>query len=280
MQADDALGPVVASVTVPPEVEQARFDRFATDFMPQFLPSRNRARKAIKAGRLMLDGELAESSRWIYPGQRVDLYRGQVKIPLALNLSVYVVYEDDELAVVLKPPGLLTNGNRHATLENALQTNLARSPKSHGAQVWLGQAFEARKVHKRYRAIVQGKLEGTREVRTDIGQRSAWTTIVPVEHTPSLHTDWTTSVDLFPHTGRTHQLRVHCASLGYPIIGDTLYNSGKTLRGKGLFLWALGLKVKGPDDRLYDWSIEEPAKFLSYRARELRRFERWHAEEE
>lgn len=299
------MSDVVIAEAIVPEGVEARLDAWASKNLPDWLPSRNRARKAIKAGSLRLDGEIAESSRWLKPGQRVTLHKGNIKPPKPIRLDIRVVYEDDQLAVVVKPPGLLTNGNRHVTLERGLSTSLDESPapdalpwprpvhrldrptgglvvcaKTHTAQVWLGQAFEARRVSKRYRAIVTGRLEGRHEVVEPVEGREAHSTIIAVEHTRSLNTDWTTTVDLVPHTGRTHQLRRHCAHLGHPILGDVLYAADEgTLRSKGLFLQAVALRIEGPDGTVHDWEIDEARKFGAQRARDVRRWKRWHAEQ-
>lgn len=272
--------------------------------MGVWLPSHNRAKKAAKAGLLWLDGAPAESSRWVEGGETVVLYADVRDPPPALEIALEVVFEDEALAVVVKPPGLLTNGNAFATLERALPTNLtaSRAPdalpwprpvhrldrptgglvacaKTHAAQVWLGHAFQERRVRKGYRALVQGRLEGSHEVREPVEERDAHSTVTAVRHDRSLHTGWVTTVDLHPHTGRTHQLRRHCASLGHPIVGDTLYApEGRTLRGKGLFLQAVSLSLTDPEGVEHRWSIDEPYKFDSYRRREQRRWDRWIAE--
>ena len=295
--------PVVAQAVVPTDAK-ARLDAWATANLTDWLPSRNRARKAIKAGTLRLDGQVVESSRFVKAGQRVTLHRGFVADRKPLVLDLQVVHEDEQLAVVVKPPGLLTNGNHFVTLERALASSLERSPapdalpwprpvhrldrqtgglvvcaKTHHAQVWLGQAFEARRVHKRYRAILGGRLEGTHEVREPVEGRDAHSTVVPLFHSRSLNVDWTTTVDLFPRTGRTHQLRRHCAHLGHPILGDVLYaGEGQTLRSKGLFLQAIAVRVEAPDGIVYDWSVDEVPKFAAQRARDARRWARWTAE--
>lgn len=299
-----AVAPTDSDVVVravAPDGVTARLDRWAHEQWPAYLPSRTRAKKAAKAGDLRVDRQPAEPSRFVKKGQVVSLHRGSVITPRVLPLTLTVVFEDDQLAVVVKPGGLLTNGNRFATLEHALPANLTASSapdalpwprpvhrldrstsglvccaKTHTAQVWLGRAFEARTVRKRYRGIVNGKLEGERIVETDIDGRSARSIVTPVEHVRSLHTEWSTVVDLIPHTGRTHQLRRHCTQIGHSILGDKLYpGDWPLLQRRGLFLSAVFLEVEEPGGEPRRWSIGPPEKFRLHCARENRRYQAW-----
>jgi 23S rRNA-/tRNA-specific pseudouridylate synthase len=146
--------------------------------------------------------------------------------------------------------------------------------KTGQAIVSLSRQFEDKTIAKTYRAICLGRLEGKGTIDAPIDGRSASTRYVAVAHTRSLTTDWVTTVDLFPATGRTHQLRLHLAGLGHPILGDRQHTEGKVLRGKGLFLAAIALAFHHPDDgRPVRVDVPEPDKFASFRDREERR---WH----
>jgi len=292
---------VIARAVVP-EGTRERIDAFARQALAGWLPSRNRAKKALKKGLLRLDGQVVETSRFVTEGQELTLHDDESVRPPLLDRDVQVVFEDELLAVVVKPPGLLTNGTRYATLERTLPHNLRPSSardampvprpvhrldrsttglvvcaKTHGAQVELGRAFQERRVHKRYRAIVAGRLQGTHQVREPVEGRDAHSTLSAVEHTPSLHVGWLTTLDLWPHTGRTHQLRRHCTHLGHPILGDRLYpGDQKILRGAGLFLAAVELHLPHPEGRVLELRIDEPAKHRTFREREARRYLRHH----
>lgn len=282
---------------------QARLDAFATSVFPSWLPSKKRAKKAIKSGEVRLDGALVETSRFVKEGQRVTLHAGTVLTPTPLTRELEVAFENVDLAIVIKPAGLLTNGNRFATLERALSFNLAPSPavdalpwprpvhrldratsglvvcaKTRAAQVWLGRAFQERTVRKRYRAIVSGKFEGQRVVDSPIDGRNAQSTVLAIEHVRSLHVDWITVVDLLPSTGRTHQLRRHCAELGHPILGDRLYTSDqKLLKRAGLFLSAVELEIPRPDGQQIRVQVAPPPKFTTFVAREQKRWWNHHS---
>ena len=84
-------------------------------------------------------------------------------------------------------------------------------------------------------------------------------------------------MDLWPHTGRTHQLRIHMAQLGFPILGDSLYGGDhKILKGKGLFLRSLGLEFPHPiTGENLCFELDEPSKFENQRVRESRRWEQF-----
>ena len=114
-------------------------------------------------------------------------------------------------------------------------------------------------------------------VERPIADRAASTRWVAHQNHNSLHCDWITSVELSPITGRTHQLRIHCAVLGHPILGDDLHTrSGPLLRGTGLYLFASGLEFDHPrSGERVRVEIPEPAKFVTYREREQRRWDAW-----
>jgi 23S rRNA-/tRNA-specific pseudouridylate synthase len=141
--------------------------------------------------------------------------------------------------------------------------------------VALGRAFAERRIQKQYRAIVRGRLEGEGLIERPIADRAASTRWEAALHHRSLHCEWITTVDLFPRTGRTHQLRIHCATLGHPILGDDLHTTdGPVLRGAGLYLFACGLEFDHPRSGVrIRVSVPEPQKFVTYRNREQRRWE-------
>jgi len=273
-----------------------RIDRMASERLG--LASRSRSRKLIRKGEILLNGAICESSRFVHPGDRLELLAA-VEPPPVFEMPLRVVWSDPHFAVIEKPAGLFVSGNRHRTVEHALLFNLPVSDapdalpfprpvhrldgrtsgllavaRSASAQVGLGRAFENREVHKRYRAIVAGRLEGSGVVSEDVDgkvARSEWATLT---HTRSLHIDWTTTVDVWPHSGRKHQIRVHMASLGHAVLGDDLYETGKVLRSQGLFLFAAELRLDHPvTGQPMRFELPEPPKFESYRAREERRWQ-------
>ncbi|MEP1442499.1 MAG: RluA family pseudouridine synthase [Hyphomicrobiales bacterium] len=170
------------------------------------------------------------------------------------------VHTDDQLLVLDKPSGLLTvpgKADHHKDcLESRVQADypnarivhrldmdtsglivLALNPEAHRH---LGLQFERRYVDKRYVADVWGQLDNeTGEV--DLPLICDWPNrpkqMVDFEQGKSAQTSWKvlardenkTRVQLFPKTGRSHQLRVHMLSLGHPILGDNLYAHAEAL---------------------------------------------------
>lgn len=173
--------------------------------------------------------------------------------------AIEALYLDDTLLVVDKPGGLLAVPGRGADKQDCLSARVqARYPdalivhrldmatsglmvmaRGPAAQRQLSQAFAAREVHKRYIAVVAGRLDASPEGwgTIDLPIIADWPNrpLRIVDHQigkPSL-TRWrvlgydaigtSTRVELEPITGRSHQLRVHLRELGHPILGDALY---------------------------------------------------------
>ena len=185
--------------------------------------------------------------------------RQAMTLPDRLTGGVQVVHEDADLLVLNKPSGLLCVPGRGPDKQDCLSaraqqiwpgalvvhrldqatSGLVLMARHIDAQRRLSQAFAERQVHKRYQAVVQGLLGAVSSPWSEINLPIAadWERrpLRTIDHTlgkPSL-TRWrtvsqdaaanTTRVQLEPVTGRTHQLRVHLAAIGHPILGDALY---------------------------------------------------------
>ena len=236
-------------------------------------------------------------------------------------LLLEVCYEDDALAVVFKPAGVPTHGRSRRSLAGALPYALAparsqpdalRAPqhchrldmptsglvvvgKTRRAVDGMRQLFESRLVHKTYRALViLGNASHISEgdagtIDAPVGGRRALTHWRCVRVVPSLRHGALAELELRPHTGRTHQLRVHCAStLMSPILGDKLYSSDSCTTnesGCGLHLCATGIEFAHPL-RGAEWgppstvcvATEPPPKFAARCRREAQRYQRMCAE--
>jgi tRNA pseudouridine32 synthase/23S rRNA pseudouridine746 synthase len=194
------------------------------------------------------------------------------------------LHEDSHLLVLAKPPGLLCvpgrgpdkqdclSGRAQAQWPDALvvhrldqaTSGLVLMARSAQVQRGLGRAFELRQVHKRYLAVVAGALPqaaGAAWSTIDLPIAADWErrplrTINPHLGKPS-QTRWralgydtatdSSRVELEPLTGRTHQLRVHLAALGHPILGDALYGDGCVqARAPRLLLHAQWLAFEHP----------------------------------
>lgn len=291
--------------TVPPDAPRERLDRYLAENLDGF-PTRSWARKAIKRGEVQLNGEEAQPHRYVGPGDALTLMAERRRPRQHYKRDIPVVYEDDWMAVVNKPAGLPVMVARLKTLEHALPDNLQPSTrpdalgwprpvhrldvptsglvvvaKTAEALVHLGRQFEARAVAKRYRALVLNEPPPMGRLVSPVEGREAasrWRTL----HTgPCLHVNEVSRVDLWPETGRRHQLRVHMAELGCPILGDKLHHRGApVLKHQGMFLAAVELRLAHPEDeRPLHVEIEEPHKFGSFMRREARRWARYHAPE-
>ncbi|CAI8878889.1 MULTISPECIES: RluA family pseudouridine synthase [Methylococcus] len=173
---------------------------------------------------------------------------------------IEVVHTDAALLVLSKPSGLLAVPGRGQDKQDCLSARVrARYPdalvvhrldmatsglmvmaRGIAVQRTLSQSFARREVLKRYEALVHGVLGTPPETENgwssiDLPLLSDWPNrplqkVDPLRGKPSLtrwrilgHEDGATRVELEPVTGRSHQLRVHLAALGYPVLGDPLY---------------------------------------------------------
>lgn len=297
----DGTERVRQSHIVPDGVSDVRFSDYAIGPFKESIPSRKGIKKAIKRGEFLVDGKPADTGTWVRPGQKIELLFGEEPVRKEFRLKLEVPFEDDHLAVIRKPAGFPVSGNRFRTIANALPFNLMESreddrliaprpvhrldrqtsglliaAKTHRAQGHLGKLFEEKQVRKRYRAIIIGRLEDAGRIESEIEGKVAITRYQPVAHTRSLHNEWLTRVDLFPETGRTHQLRIHMSGLGHSILGDPLHGKeGFVLRGRGLFLCAVELGFPHPvSGESLHLEIDDPAKFDQTVGWEERRWER------
>lgn len=188
-----------------------------------------------------------------------------------------IVFLDDAIIVIDKPAGLLAVPGRQdadcawsriaATHPDARVVHRLDQATSGlmvlalgiDVQRRLGMAFAARRVDKGYEAVVLGRV-GPDEGRIDAPLAADWPRrprqcIDPVHGKPA-STRWKvlerhadaggTRVWLVPETGRTHQLRVHLASIGHPIVGDALYGGNAAVLAPRLLLHAARLAFDHP----------------------------------
>lgn len=275
-----------------------RLDQVVADCVPQH--SRNRLQTWIKEGRLTVDGQvICEPKRKAHTGQKLVLTEAPSQDLTAFqpeNIPLDIVFEDEHLLVINKPAGLVVHpgsGNWQGTLLNALLFHYppsARIPragivhrldketsglmvvaKTLEAQTDLVRQLQARSVKRLYLALVQGVVERRGKVDAPIGRHPTQRTkmaVVPngkpaITHYRVMETlkRWTL-VECSLETGRTHQIRVHMAHLGYPLVGDPVYGKpqkfGLPFERQALHAFRLGL-VHPATGEAMAWSVEWPS---------------------
>lgn len=234
---------------------QASVKQFLFRHLPAF--SRFALRQAAADGACRVDGEAVPASYRLKAGQVVEfsLDPEPQRTILAEDLPLEILYEDDSLIAVNKQSGMLvhpTSRERHGTVANALlghwrgenrrptfphrldrdTSGVLLVAKVPAAATSLALQFENREVSKEYLALLDGQVTEPREIDAPIGRVGGETPPWQVrpEGRPSLSRlrpvevqATTTLAALEPVTGRTNQLRIHCASIGHPIVGDRLY---------------------------------------------------------
>jgi RluA family pseudouridine synthase len=293
---------IIDEHTVPDEIPQIRL----VDYLPgifKLIPSKAASKKAIRRGQVLIDGKVAEGSRWITTGQKILLAEDETSLPKIFELPLEVIFEDEFMAVVVKPSGYRVSGNEFKTIQNAILFNLKVSAekdalrlprpihrldvptsgllifaKTSLALMNLGQQMANHKIKKRYRAIVAGKTPGSGIIGFPINNLEAKTAFATIKQIHSLKTGWLSLVDLFPETGRKHQLRIHLSQLGFPIVGDKKYHKNSPLlKGKGLFLSAVELEFTHPvNEEKINVKIDQPDKFNGLLSREESRWKKYN----
>jgi 23S rRNA pseudouridine1911/1915/1917 synthase len=247
------------NASIPLESAGRRFDAALADLFPDY--SRSRLSAWIKAGDVLLDGQTVIPRHIVHGGEAVELkVRLQREVSAAPeNITLDIRYEDADLIVVNKPPGLIVHpgaGNPDGTLQNALLHHdpalaeipraglvhrldkntsglmvVARTLRAHTSLV---EQLSARTVHRQYEALVYGPMVSGGKVDQPIGRhpvdrlrqavredgREAVTHYRIREKFRAM-----TLVECRLETGRTHQIRVHMAHVRHPIVGDLSYGN-------------------------------------------------------
>ena len=265
--------------------------------------SRGLANEQIKNGQILVNG-LAKKAK--YAVKEGDVISYEVPEPevveyVSENIPLEIVYQDEDVAVVNKPQGMVVHpsaGHTSGTLVNALMyhikdlsgingvlrpgivhridkdtSGLLMIAKNDQAHLALADELKDKKSLRKYWAIVHGNLPNDRGViEAPIGrsEKDRKKQAVTAKGKPALTRfqvlerfgDYTL-VELQLETGRTHQIRVHMAYIGHPVAGDEVYGPRKTLKGHGQFLHARTLGFTHPrTGEVLEFTAEAPAIFL------------------
>jgi 23S rRNA pseudouridine1911/1915/1917 synthase len=235
-------------------------------------PTKSALKKILKKQYITVNGKVANSGTYIIGGETLVLNLPEkASNSNRLIFPIEILFEDEYLAVIEKPAGILVSGNTFQTIANALPQNLNKSSlpdtcvpqpvhrldyattgalligKTSSAIRALNKLFKEKVVLKTYYAVTIEKMESEGEVKTSIDGKASHSEYRICEWVPSNRFGRLNLVALKPKTGRRHQLRKHMAVIGNPILGDKEYGiDGLVLNGKGLYLHAHSLKFKHP----------------------------------
>lgn len=269
-----------------------RLDHAVIDQLPQL--SRSFAVQLVEEGNVLVNGQpILKAGYKLRGGDMVTILYDPAKEPPVPPIKLRILYEDDDCLVIDKPVGVLTHSkgdfNPEATVATFLRSRISGmdgsragivhrldratsgvmiAAKKAEALAWLQKQFSQRKAKKTYLAIVQGHLKQDEAVID-----------MPIERNPKAPSTFRVGpngkkalthykilnvgkqyslLELKPTTGRTHQLRVHLAQLGHPIVGDSMYGGRRAER---LFLHARELEITLPDRRRMTFESPVPVAF-------------------
>ncbi|QOD60730.1 RluA family pseudouridine synthase [Polaribacter haliotis] len=252
------------------------------------IPTKSAIKKAIKKELIFIDGVLATTSKFISGGEKIELFESEKSSTFErLKLDIEVLFEDDFLAIIYKPAGILVSGNKFVTIANGLAQNLQKSNqqdavkpqpihrldyptsgllligKTSSAILELGNLFKNKEISKTYFAITIGLMNSEGVINSPINEKESITKYTVLQTVKSERFEFLNLVKLNPKTGRKHQLRKHLLTIGNPILGDREhYLEGKVLNGKGLYLHASTLEFVHPFTKeIVLISKELPKKF-------------------
>ena len=241
-----------------------RLDQYLVEKLPDY--SRAKIQSYIKSGQVMINGKTGRPSMKLKGNEAVECHFEVILVNesiLKQDIPIDVIYEDEDIAVINKPSGLVVhpgNGNHDGTLLNGLLYHfdslskkksfrpgivhrldkdtsgvilIAKNDRAHNN---LSEQFSSRIVKKEYISLVWGTVDSVGVVEGNIGRnpRNRQTYSIVASGGKQSKTEFylekylppLSLVKLFPETGRTHQLRVHMKFIGHPIFGDVAYGGG------------------------------------------------------
>lgn len=248
---------------IPDTLAGLRLDQALAQLFPEH--SRSRLQQWIKDHCVHVNGQAAKAKEKVWGGEQITLHAEPPAIELpwqAEAIDLNIIYEDADLLVINKPPGLVVHpaaGNWQGTLVNALlshNSNAAHLPraglihrldkdtsgllviaKTLAAHTALIKQLQSRTVKREYLALVTGQIIAGGSIDAPIGRHPRLRKQMAIREDGKLAVTHYRVTERFPahtlltvklETGRTHQIRVHMASLHHPVFGDMTY--GKRLQ--------------------------------------------------
>lgn len=271
-----------------------RLDVFLTENIAEL--NRSSVEKLLNENQVTVNEKpITKSGYKIKANDKIAFLANLGKLLKPDEITLPIIYEDDDCIVINKPAGILTHSKGEFNNEGTVASFIA--PKVHDttsnragivhrldratsgviictknedALKMLQEQFSNRKVTKKYIAVIKSGLE-PKEAVIDIPiarNKNNPKTFTPSSDGKSAQTKYKITksnadysmVELTPRTGRTHQLRVHLKYTGFPIVGDDLYGGEEADR---LYLHALSLKLKIPSGKEITFTAELPDSFSS-----------------
>ena len=264
--------------------------------------SRSVANDQIKAGQVLVNGQVKKAKYTVQEGDIITYQVPEIEEIdyVAEDIPLDIVYQDEDVAVINKPQGMVVHpsaGHTSGTLVNALlyhvkdlsgingvlrpgivhridkdTSGLLMIAKNDEAHTKLAAELKDKKSLRKYWAIVHGNLPNDRGVieapigRSEKDRKKQAVTAKGKKAVTRFQVlerfDDFTFVELTLETGRTHQIRVHMAYIGHPVAGDEVYGPRKTLKGNGQFLHARTLGFTHPrTGGVVAFTAEAPAIF-------------------
>jgi 23S rRNA pseudouridine1911/1915/1917 synthase len=262
-----------ASFIIPEDATPDRADKVLADYLAGG-QSRSSIARIIRSGRVLLKDRPISPSTVLSPGDEIEILPKTILEASSPEIAVPsfgIIYEDEDLIVVDKPPGIVVHPGAGRPTNTLMDLLISTRPemvgvgepgrwgvvhrldrhtsgvmvfaKTASAHAALSAQFKAHSIHRMYLALVRGSPgEDTGIVDAAIGRHVKDRKRISTRTGKARHavTRWRvkqrfgglTLLEVYPETGRTHQIRVHLAYIGLPVAGDPVY--GK-MRGKGGF---------------------------------------------
>ncbi len=276
-----------------------RLDIYLTSELDE---SRNFILKNIKNENILVNDKKTKGGYLVKTGDKISIKDMTVDTSVkAENIDIEILYEDDDIIVVNKKSGMVVhpgNGNHSGTLVNALMYHtddlsdeggsercgivhridkdtsgvllIAKTNKAHGI---LSDDFKNKKIKRKYIALVHGvidnnkgkidapigrdKIDRKKMSVTDVNSKKAVTNFTVIDRFKN-----TTLLELVLETGRTHQIRVHMAYIGHPVVNDPVYSNRKCYNDYGQMLHAQYLGFNHPiTGKFMEFSVEPEKEF-------------------